>query len=278
MAKKKKREPNNTDILLRLLRLKHCNDVFVSECKDGPSAQGMLKLDGWAMKRSWAHPMSIGYEIKQSRSDFVNDTKWHGYLDYCNELYFVTTPGIIKPSEIPESVGLLESSSNLTKLFTRKKAPYRDIEIPESFYRYILMCRVRITEPTFYYPGSHTSAREYWEHWIVQKEKDLHFGKYVSKKIRKEVEEKIINIERNQKELDDKINKLEDIKKICSEFGINTDNAGYMMKYTFERKLNDFNKIINDNFKSSLDYLRNDIEKVLKQINECEKNYKKSND
>ncbi|GAG52025.1 unnamed protein product, partial [marine sediment metagenome] len=79
--------------------------VCVPHCKTGPSwyASGMGIIDLWCMKKSWAHPLVIAYEIKCSRSDFMNDSKWPVYLDYCNELYFVT-PGkhIAVKEEMPE--------------------------------------------------------------------------------------------------------------------------------------------------------------------------------
>src|SRR5258706_16426649 len=51
--------------LLALLAEKHAADVFVPECKDGPS-QGTqhFRMDAWAMLKSWSNPLTIGYEIK----------------------------------------------------------------------------------------------------------------------------------------------------------------------------------------------------------------------
>ena len=45
-------------------------------------------------------------EIKSSIEDFRVDTKWPGYRDYCDRLYFATHDGV--PSEIfPEDCGLI---------------------------------------------------------------------------------------------------------------------------------------------------------------------------
>ena len=50
------------------LALKHIEDIYVAECKDGPSAGSFhSRLDGWAMVKSWARPHVLGYEIKVSR-------------------------------------------------------------------------------------------------------------------------------------------------------------------------------------------------------------------
>ncbi len=53
-----------------------------------------------------------GFEIKMTRSDFLSDKKWVNYLTYVNLFYFATLPGIIKPSELPSEVGLLELSDD----------------------------------------------------------------------------------------------------------------------------------------------------------------------
>lgn len=68
-------------VITDLLIARHAGDVFVPECKNGStwetyySDQRLLKLDGWAMKKSWKNPCMTGYEIKVDRSDFLNDEK-----------------------------------------------------------------------------------------------------------------------------------------------------------------------------------------------------------
>ena len=86
-----------TDDIKVLLKYRHKDDIFVTECKTGSSWFSEIQmLDGWAMKKKWSQPLSVGYEIKISRGDFLNDNKWMGYLPYCNELYFVCPVGLIK--------------------------------------------------------------------------------------------------------------------------------------------------------------------------------------
>src|SRR5262245_37558363 len=84
-----------------MLSQRHLGDVFVPECKTGSTGEGLLKLDAWAMKKSWADPLTWGYEIKVSRSDFTGDQKWHNYLRYCSEFYFVAPLGLIDVDELP---------------------------------------------------------------------------------------------------------------------------------------------------------------------------------
>src|SRR5690606_37137616 len=145
------------------------------ECKDGPThGAEHRRLDGWAMAKSWAHPTVTGYEVKVSRSDFLQDTKWPDYLPMCNELYFVCPTGLIQPPEVPAEVGLLWASKTGTKLYTKKKAQYRDVKIPEEVFRYVLMCRAKITDehPSF------GSTREYWERWLEDQQTDWQFGRH----------------------------------------------------------------------------------------------------
>ncbi|GAG15780.1 unnamed protein product, partial [marine sediment metagenome] len=74
--------------IVRLLNNRHSEDIFVDECKNGPTWFGShLRLDAWVMKRKWSPITTIGYEVKVSRSDFLNDDKWQGYLQYCNQFY-----------------------------------------------------------------------------------------------------------------------------------------------------------------------------------------------
>ena len=75
--------------IVDLLDVRHGRDVFVPECKGGPTwGGGHRRLDAWAMRRSYTKPCVWGYEIKISRSDFFADEKWPGYLPFCNQFYF----------------------------------------------------------------------------------------------------------------------------------------------------------------------------------------------
>ena len=112
----------------------HPKDYFLTECKTCstyfPDPQGMLKFDGLAMTRSYTSPCITGYEIKVSRSDFLGDNKWHLYLQYCNEFYFVVPVGLVAKDEIPENVGLIYYYPETGKLLKKRRAVYRKIEDP----------------------------------------------------------------------------------------------------------------------------------------------------
>lgn len=137
--------------LTELLAARHNGDVFVAQCKSGPSNYALkgelVIMDAWAMRRSWAKPHTFGYEIKVSRGDFRRDQKWTRYLRYCSHFYFVALPGVIDPGELPDDVGLLVASKNLARLFCKREAAHREVTVPESLWRYILMWRASIADP-----------------------------------------------------------------------------------------------------------------------------------
>ena len=55
------------------LQKKHEDDFCMCEVSTGRVADG--RMDFVAMKKSWAHPRLVAYEIKVNRSDFLNDNK-----------------------------------------------------------------------------------------------------------------------------------------------------------------------------------------------------------
>lgn len=132
--------------LIDLLRVRHLGDVFVPECKDGGTWDRQhLRLDAWAMLRSWKPWTTIAYEVKVSRSDFIGDQKWPAYLPLCHELYFVCPAKLIDPTELPPSVGLLWTIGQGTgqRLVCKRKAVRRepDVQALSRLMAYTLMSR-----------------------------------------------------------------------------------------------------------------------------------------
>jgi DNA repair MmcB-like protein len=203
--------------ILELLRAKHSADVFVDECKDGPThSTEHRRLDAWSMDRSWAHPYVVGYEIKVSRSDFLRDQKWRDYLSMCNSLYFVTPAGLVDPAEIPEGVGLMCASKSGGKLFIKRRAAYRNVVIAENVWRYILMCRTKITrDRTDYAPSGRQAALD----WLDEKKADYHLGQKVSARIARLAGERIAKIESENKKLTDLFEHSSDALKLVEEMG-----------------------------------------------------------
>lgn len=115
----------STDIKLALKEFHNGKpSYFITECKTCstyfPDPQGLLKFDGLAITKSYTKPNIIGYEIKVSRNDFLQDNKWHLYLQYCNEFYFVVPKGLVKKEELPDHVEALLLLSTALRLLKRR--------------------------------------------------------------------------------------------------------------------------------------------------------------
>lgn len=203
--------------LLELLATRHCGDVFIPECKTGPTHYStmMQRMDAWAMKKSWAHPLTIAYEIKVARGDFLADNKWRGYLPYCNQFVFVAPPGLIEVDEVPRDAGLLVCSRNASRLYQKKKAPYREVDIPESLYRYILFSRVRITREF----SDDGNGAEFWREWLAGKQELAGLGNKVSRALRKRISDEIDLRDTTQHALEREIEHLTDAKTLLVNLG-----------------------------------------------------------
>lgn len=171
--------------IVELLATRHRKDIFVSECCAGPMGRGVLRMDALALKRSWTSPLVWGYEVKVTRADFLKDTKWTGYLAFCNAFSFVAPAGVIDAAELPPEAGLIVPSKNLTRLYTKKKAPERQVEIPEWFWRGIIMNRCRVYDR--HADPEAQSGLEYWRAWLAEKEEKRRIGYEVAKGIRERV-------------------------------------------------------------------------------------------
>jgi hypothetical protein len=219
----------HSSMLIKLLAERHKDDVFIAECKNGSSyGDRLLKMDGWAMRKSWAHPCVSGYEVKVSRADFLGDKKWPGYLKYCNEFYFVSPPDIIKLEELGADVGLLYCSANGGRLYTKKKAPFRNLTIPESIFRYIIM---RLSSDDQY----GRPDREYWREWLEQKDEDKELGRAVSKKVSELLTQRIAKVERKNHELQLGIEKFADLQQQLNAMGFT--NTWLPNKYDVVQRL-----------------------------------------
>lgn len=176
--RKRMKQPTANDIVDLLLR-KHSKDLCIPECKTGGTYVGHYGImDLWVIKKSFATPTAYAYEVKINRQDFLRDTKWKKYLDYCNEFYFVAPPGIIEPNELAPETGLLITSKNAKLLYTKKKAANRDITIPTKLFLYVLFWR-----STTHHEKETAGMTKIWENWLNDKKAKLELGRAVSKKI-----------------------------------------------------------------------------------------------
>jgi hypothetical protein len=209
--------PMTANTVMESLRKHHSRDVFVEECKNGQSwGNNLLRLDAWAMPRSYSPFRTIGYEVKVSRADFEQDQKWIEYVDYCHLFFFVCPAGLIRSTDLPKGIGLkwVSKSGTLhTKTHATKHEP--DIAKLNNMLTYIVMARSVIAD-NMYERGNAipkdrlTLIREEVER--AQKNKDL---AYVVKGHVKEVHTKIVQLEsdllrreQNMKEFADKLQRL----------------------------------------------------------------------
>lgn len=184
----------------KALAIYHPKDYFLTECKTCstyfPEPQGMLKFDGLAMARSYTGPCITGYEIKVSRSDFLGDNKWHLYLQYCNEFYFVVPAGLVAKDEIPGDAGLIYYYPKTGKLLKKKRAVYRKIDEPVGVYKYIIYSRLDQERIPFY-----EERAEYAKDYLADRSEKRKIGKKLGSKMAKDLYdcqdrlEKLSNVE-----------------------------------------------------------------------------------
>lgn len=246
----------SSDILL-LLQKKHNGDVFVKECKDGPSqATEYLRMDAWVMEKSWSKPNVICYEIKISRADFLRDRKMVDYLPLCNELYIAAPAKMIDKNEVPKDCGLIEVHGSLMRI--KKRAPYRKVSIPENVYRYVLMCRASIEKERGF-----IHDRAYWENWMAQKKEDREFGYNVSKTIREMLDEKVERVDKENRILKRQIQEYEEIKKFC--LGLGLVEKDFISKFDVEQKVKEYGRIVPRSMIWDLERVRDAINSVLEE-------------
>lgn len=209
----------STDIKIALSKLHSRRATyFITECKTCstyfPDPQGLLIFDGLAITKSYTNPNIIGYEIKVSRNDFKQDNKWHLYLQYCNEFYFVVPKGLISKEELPDNVGLIYYNSETEALKTVKKSQYRFIDKPIGVYEYIIYSRLDEDRIPFY-----NSRKEYCKDYLNDIKDRKLVGSVLGTKLAKEVEDaykRLYTLEHSEKELE----VWNEVKKILRDKGI----------------------------------------------------------
>lgn len=213
------------------------------------------------MAKSWANPCVTGYEVKVSRADFIGDNKWPGYLPLCNQFYFVAPKGIIDPTELSPDAGLLQvaGDGSGTRLITKKKAPYRQVVIPEDVYRYILMCRV-IVGPE----APLQTAQEIWRTWLERKQEDRRLGYEVSKAIR----EKATEIDRENERLKAKMETYDELLRILESYGVSLDSWG--ASRNLHDKLQAERKVFNPELVGTMRSAFRSLESALAEIDRIE--------
>lgn len=200
--------------ICRALRTRHAEDIFAMEVT---VAEGSRRLDAVAIPCSWSQPRLIGYEIKVSRADFLRDHKWEKYLESCKELIWVTCPGVVKDlSEIPEACGWQEISKNGARLMTKKKAPTHQIKVEKEarLYKLLLMRNMGAEDPAVF-----------WERWLAEKRENRKLGRIGRFEIAATVADRLRLAERRQKDLDERLKRMENVERTLRELGVDPDKS-----------------------------------------------------
>lgn len=225
----------STDIY-KLLKLKYPIEKFltIAECKIGSTwfKSACSRFDMWVMARSWQNPRFIGCEIKVSRQDFLNDNKWQNYLPYCTEFYFAASHGIVDSSEVPEQAGLLEATKNCKRLIVKKKAPVRDVEIPQSLLIYVLMCRTRITTD-----NTGCTKASLWEDRLKEMKANKRIGSDVAWHIRRLANEQVKDVIEENKKLRDENRTLQQVQECMESLGIDDKELRFGGRSRIEQKI-----------------------------------------
>lgn len=259
----------HADDIVKALQSKHSEDLVVPECKTGPTQghSGLAIMDVWVMARSWAHPHTTCYEVKVSRQDFLKDNKWPGYMSYCNSMYFACPKDLIKVEELPADVGLVYVSDPGRKVYTKRKAVYRKVDIPANLWIYILMCRAKIDREWVH---DANGRRRYWNNWLEEKKIDAHLGYHISKTLNKRIEEEVVKAQEHNKTLERQIEGLNDIVEMVKGLGLDPKHVnGYGFRNELRHKLEDRAGDLTD-FISLLGSTRNDITKILDKLKETD--------
>lgn len=86
-----------------------------------------LALNLWPSKQHWR----VAYELKASRADFLRELakpeKRSWAMEIAQEFWYVCSPGVAKPEEIPQGCGLMVVDDKLTKLRKVVQAPQRNV-------------------------------------------------------------------------------------------------------------------------------------------------------
>ncbi len=207
------------DILTALAK-QHAVDLWLMEVKTGStfmSKRGeLLRLDGLAIKRSWARPLFTGYEVKVSRSDWLRDDKWPYYMQFCHKLFVACPAGLVAPEELPEGVGLVWYEHG--KLSTRRQAPFRVITPSWDMLYYILISR---TEPDP--PLRLKSRAELARRWLANKGTWHALGRELGTELARRVDQlqaKCDELEMQNAKLKNQVERLNALETILHENGV----------------------------------------------------------
>lgn len=209
--------------------------------------------------------MVSAYEVKVSRGDYLRDDKWRGYLAFCNEFYFVCPDGLIKPEEVPEGAGLYWVAKTGTQLRRKKRAPTREVRIPESVFRYILFSRARIDPPRPHERLFEKKGRAYWENWLQVKKLDWEFGRAVGRRIQQVIEERINQVEQKSREVARENERLREVEEFLKSIGMTSKTSWFSLNGVRSR-LEELNQVFSPEIMRALDQTAKGIASLTENV------------
>lgn len=230
----------NASVYQKMLADKHSGDVFVLECKDGPTqTRSHRRLDAWVLLKTWSPITTIGYEIKVDRADWRRDEKIHDYMPLCHLLYIVAPKGLVPPEELPAGVGLLEPVGTSGRLQAKRKAARREIALPAELMVYVLMCRTKITKDRYdTNPADRHWRTEQLREWVAGKEERQALSFAVSQKIQ-DAFQKLNREVHNERQRNDN---LQQVRDRIVELGF--DPTQHVGSWQVAQRLNALNRIV----------------------------------
>lgn len=162
---------------------------------NGVSSQ---RMDAWVIKPGYPEH-TTGYEIKVSRSDFLQDKKWHNYLPFCDVFYFICPPGLIQEAELPKEAGLIYVMPKILK--TIKFSYKSKVRANETFLLGLIINRLN---PHIF--KDREERIQLFKAWIERDKEAKLMGRYCGKKVR----EQEMALEKTISDLSWKIRTLED--------------------------------------------------------------------
>lgn len=237
---------------------------FITECKTCstyfPDPQGLLKFDGLAIKKSYTKPCITGYEIKVSRGDFLQDAKWHLYLQYCNEFYFVVPKGLITKEELPDNVGLIYYYPDSGNLRKKKKALYREIDEPVGVYKYIIFSRLEKDRIPFY-----ENRAEYAKDYLEDKSEKRRLGKAFGSNLAKD----LINAQKRLADLEGTEEKLKFLNQLVDVMA----KHGIRHYRDYEYCLKRLDEALQGQYPEDLDSVRRSLQTAIDRLDIIEEQY-----
>ena len=197
--------------LFQLLEDRHCGDFYVPECRMGSS--GSRLLDGWALLPTWSPLTTIGYEIKNTRSDWIRDQKFMEYRPACHLLVVVAQKGLISKSELPIGVGLLEPAGPRLVMKVKPARQEPDHKALNRLMAYVLMWRVKVDRGR---GVSRERRADVWREFAAQRKDFRAIGSQVKGRMRAVLAEALDRATTAERRL----NELAAAEAVLSEMGV----------------------------------------------------------